>query len=198
MTIPLVFLDTNILLPQYLRVVMLDLADARLLVPHWSPEVLQEVRRNLYQFGVESAKTEKLIGVLGQAFPGALVEGYEKEKEKFIGKVDPKDVHVAAAAYNLSRRTRKTVVLVSHNLKDLPSEAFVGTLVRTARPGQFLKNLLDNHPVEVAETLIATCHRLKNPKLAPEDLLMILERSGCADFAASLAAVWGYGLDVSA
>jgi hypothetical protein len=62
MTIPFVFLDANILLPQYLRVVMLDLADAGLLIPHWSLEVLGEVRRNLHQFGVESAKAEKLVG----------------------------------------------------------------------------------------------------------------------------------------
>ena len=193
MTIPFVFLDANILLPQYLRVVMLDLADAGLLIPHWSLEVLGEVRRNLHQFGVESAKAEKLVGVLGLAFPGALVEGYEREKEKFVGKVDPKDVHVAAAAYKLSRVTRRTVILVSHNLKDLPSEAFDGTLVHTARPGQFLEQLLSRQPVEVAATLIATCRRLKNPPLVQEDLLNILERSGCADFAARLAAAWGYG-----
>lgn len=194
MSIPLVFIDANVLLPEYLRTVMLDLADAGLLVPHWSLEVMIEVRRNLVsdRFGVEPAKADRLIKLLGVAFPGALIEDYDRYKTRFVTKVDPKDVHVAAAAYKLSRSVRHGVTLVSNNLKDLPSEAFAGTNISTARPDSFLEVLLRAQPMGVAETLMSTCRRLKHPPIAPEDLLSILEHSGCAGFAGSLAATWGY------
>ena len=126
------------------------------------------------------------------AFPGALIEDYDRYKARFVSKVDPKDVHVAAAAYKLSRSVRSVVTLVSNNLKDLPSEAFDGTTVSMARPDSFLETLLRSQPMGVAETLMFTCKRLKHPPIAPEDLLSILERSGCAGFAGSLAATWGY------
>jgi len=46
-TTPLVLLDANILMPEYLRAVFLDLGDADLFRPYWSAEILKEVRRNL-------------------------------------------------------------------------------------------------------------------------------------------------------
>ena len=42
-----VFLDANVLNPQNLRAVFLELADAREIRVHWTREVLDEVRRNL-------------------------------------------------------------------------------------------------------------------------------------------------------
>lgn len=44
---PTVLLDANVLVPQYLRAVLLELAEARLFRPHWSKHILEEVRRNL-------------------------------------------------------------------------------------------------------------------------------------------------------
>jgi len=45
--VPLLYLDANVLLPAYLRAVILDLADAELVRVHWGEQVLAEVRRNL-------------------------------------------------------------------------------------------------------------------------------------------------------
>ncbi len=45
--VPRLYLDANILLPEYLRAVFLDLADEGLVTVHWGKQVLAEVRRNL-------------------------------------------------------------------------------------------------------------------------------------------------------
>ena len=51
---PLLYLDANVLLPEYLRAIFLDLAYAGLVRVHWGEQVLDEVRRNLVrpQFGL--------------------------------------------------------------------------------------------------------------------------------------------------
>lgn len=49
--VPVAFLDANILIPQYLRMVFLELAEAGLVQIHWSDDVLIETRRNLVKTG---------------------------------------------------------------------------------------------------------------------------------------------------
>jgi PIN domain len=84
-TAPTVLLDTNVLLPEYLRTVFLDLADAGLLAPHWSQDILSEFRRNLVsdKFGVDPGKADGLLKMMNEAFPDALVRGYAKHKARF-------------------------------------------------------------------------------------------------------------------
>jgi PIN domain len=195
-TAPTVLLDTNVLLPEYLRTVFLDLADAGLLAPHWSQDILSEFRRNLVsdKFGVDPGKADGLLKMMNEAFPDALVRGYAKHKARFASSVDEKDVHVAAAAYKLSlgRYGGTSVVLVTANQKHLPRKAFEGTVVETSRPGRFLAELLREDPKIVADTLRATCQRLKRPSISQEDLLIILERNNCKAFAEQLAGAWEY------
>ncbi|NDZ14461.1 hypothetical protein C7T35_35255 [Variovorax sp. WS11] len=45
--VPLVYLDANVLIPEYLRSVFLDLSHAGLIQAHWGKQVLVEVRRIL-------------------------------------------------------------------------------------------------------------------------------------------------------
>ena len=60
--VPQLFLDANILLPQYLRAVFLDLAAAGVIRVHWTSEILVEVRRNLVSqrkvFGLSDAAAD--------------------------------------------------------------------------------------------------------------------------------------------
>ena len=67
---PLVYLDANILLSQYLRSVFLDLADAGLLRAHWGRQVLEEVRRNLLEPSIArtAAQAEKRYDPLSPIF----------------------------------------------------------------------------------------------------------------------------------
>ena len=70
--VPLLYLDANVLLPAYLRAVILDLADAELVRVHWGEQVLAEVRRNLLKpkFGMTSAAVDKLLRDMRNAFFG--------------------------------------------------------------------------------------------------------------------------------
>jgi hypothetical protein len=193
--VPLVYLDANILLPQYLRSVFLDLADAGLIRVHWGKRVLDEVRRNLVKpaFGRTTRQANNLIRTFAQAFPDALVLGSETLEPQFEKTTDPKDAHVAAGALALSQATNagQPVVLVTSNTKHLPQTAFVGTQVRPVRPGTFLVALLAVQP-QVATVLAAMLSRFKKPRVSQEDFLVILDHAGCPAFATALARRWGF------
>jgi predicted nucleic acid-binding protein len=197
--VPRLYLDANILLPEYLRTVFLDLADEGLVRVHWSRQVLAEVRRNLSspKFGLSPESTDRLLAEMTRAFPDALVVGGEKLEPMFEGKTDPKDAHVAAGALKLSRSVYagKDVLLVTGNLRHLPESAFVGLPVRPVRPDSVLKDLLAAN-AEVAIVLARMLARFDAPRVAKADLLDILDASNCSGFATALGKAWG--LDTAA
>jgi hypothetical protein len=192
--VPLLYLDANILLPEYLRTVFLDLADAAMVRVHWSEQVLAEVRRNLLRprFGLAPAAIDKLFADLAQAFPDALVRGSDPLEARFKGRTDPKDAHVAAAALKLSEAlySGQPVLLVTSNVRHLPAAAFAQTAVRPVRPGVLLKELLAAQPA-VADVMDAMLRRFKNPPVSRTDLLDILDASNCREFATALGKAWG-------
>jgi predicted nucleic acid-binding protein len=192
--VPLVFLDANVLLPQYLRSVFLELAYAEMLVVHWGQQVLEEVRRNLLRprFGKTPEQVDRLFVEMGRAFPNALVHGSAQFEAEFAGKVDDGDMHVAASALRLSRTIYggQAVVLITSNTRHLPTSAFEGTQVWVSRPGTFLKALLESEP-RVATVLHQMVQRFHNPPMRREDLLTVLDRSGSSNFATALGEAWG-------
>jgi hypothetical protein len=123
---PFVLLDANVMLPNYLRHVLLDLGENGLLVAHWSKDILTEVRRNLIKpnFGLGTVQVDRLLHALQTFFPGAQVRGYKPLIAQFLGQTDPKDAHVAAAALRLSQNTldREPAVLLTSNVKHLPQK----------------------------------------------------------------------------
>lgn len=192
---PVVFLDANILLPQYLRSVFLDLAEVGLVQAHWSQDVLDDVRRNAVRapFSLPVPKADRLLQLLATSFPQALVGGYAPLQRQFAGKTDAKDEHVAAGALQLSHQlpAGRAAVLVTMNTKHLPGKAFAGTSVLVMRPSPFLTELLRKRPA-VADVLAAMLSRFKQPPVRKQDLLEILDKSNCSGFATALATAWGY------
>lgn len=193
--VPCVYLDANVLLPEYLRSVFLDLADAGLIQVHWGLGVLAEVRRNLCgpKFGQSLAVAERLLHTLAKAFPDAVVLGSGGLEKEFNGKTDSKDRHVAAGALKLCERLAddSLVFLITSNIKHLPAHAFAGTKVRVQAPGPFLEELLAQQP-DVAQVLSRMIARFTSPPVSKEDLLQILDHSGCQTFATALAKAWGF------
>lgn len=196
--VPRLYLDANILLPEYLRAIFLDIADAGLVRVHWGKQVLAEVRRNLVgsKFGKSPESIDKLLADMARAFPDALVLGSEKLEPMFHGKTDPKDAHVAAGALKLSQSESggQDVVLVTSNIRHLPASAFEGTPVRPVRPSTVLKELLAAN-TEVAHVLARMLVRFKAPPVGKEDLLAILDASNCRGFATALGKAWGFDVD---
>ena len=194
-----IFLDANVLIPEYLRTVFLDMAEAGLFQPYWSPSVLEETRRNLIDpdiYGLEMAKVDQLLKCLNEGFPGALVQGSEKYVAAFKGKTDSKDQHVAAGALKVSQSVHEglPVLLVTHNAVDLPQWAFEGSPVLRVRPDTLLSEVARTWPSETGSALQAMLQRLKRPKVTETDLLDYMVGSGCPVFADELAKLWGYDL----
>lgn len=183
-----IFLDANVLIPEYLRTVFLDMAEAGLFQPYWSPGVLEETRRNLIDpdvYGLEEAKVDRLLRCLDKAFPNASVQGSEKYDAAFKGKTDSKDQHVAAGALKVSQSVHEgmPVLLVTHNAIDLPQRAFEGSPVLRVRPDTLLTEVAKTWPTETNSALRAMLRRLKNPKVTETDLLDYMVGSGCSVFA---------------
>lgn len=198
---PSVFLDANILIPEYLRTVFLDLAYAGLMEVHWSKGVLEEVQRNLVdphgRYRLAPRSVTKMLRDMARAFPRALAHGSEKYDAAFQGRTDPKDQHVAAGALKVSLSTYggQSVVLVTSNATDLPQWAFEGTQVLMVRPDTFLTCLLHHWRKEVLTTLNKMLVRLKNPPMDQPALLDIMVGAGCHRFAFALAKCWGYEVE---
>lgn len=201
--VPSVFLDANILIPEYLRAVFLDLAYAGLLEPHWSKGVLEETRRNLVdlegRYALDPKGVDKTLRDMEKAFPRALALGSEKYDAAFSGRTDAKDQHVAAGALKVSRSVYggRAVVLVTSNAADLPQWAFEGSQVLVVRPDLFLVTLLRYSAKKAVKAIDKMLARFKSPSTSQVDLLNILIGAGCHGFAFELASLWGYEMETS-
>lgn len=194
----IVFLDANILVPQYLRSIFLDLAQARLFHLRWTSLVLDETRRNLLdtrgRYRLHPASVEKLFADMARAFPDATVRDIDSLVPHFDGKTDAKDRHVAAGALKASLMSmqRNAVVLVSHNIRDLPQSAFDARDVLVSTPDHFLRRLLARFPETASSVLSTLCARLRRPPVSKQVFLTLLVGAGCRHAAFALAELWGF------
>jgi predicted nucleic acid-binding protein len=107
-----VVLDANILLQAPIRDTLLRLAEARILVVFWSPDILAEVSRT---FAAVSGSTDAprrlahLLAALQTHFPEASVSGYEALLPTL--RIAPHDRHVAGCALVAGARI---IVTYSH------------------------------------------------------------------------------------
>lgn len=101
----LVVLDADVLVPILTCDLLLTAAEAGLIQPIWSATILDEVRRNLIAIHpeIEPARLERRVQLMVDAFPDALVEGWEQQTESVP--VNPKDRHVLGVA-KLARAER--------------------------------------------------------------------------------------------
>lgn len=133
------FLDANVLHPAFLRAALLWFADARLLRPVWSRDVLAEWRRSLLRRHEDMTedKCDRLEEIFTSQFPDALVEGYEP----FIDAVqlpDPNDRHVLAAAI-----VGRCNGIITCNLKHFPPEETNKFGIEIVHPDDFIVNIID-------------------------------------------------------
>lgn len=115
MSAPAVLLDACTLVPIRLASCLLALAEAGLLAPLWSDEILDEVERNLPKLkAMTPQKAKQRIGAMRDAFDDeACVDGYEDLVPQLT--CDEKDRHVLAAAI-----AGGAGILLTFNLKDFP------------------------------------------------------------------------------
>lgn len=111
-----VVLDANVLYGIDVTDLMATMATRRLFRPHWSPQIVEEVSRNLRaRPDLDPAAIDRRIGHLNRALPDALVD----VPDALIAAmpVNEKDRHVLALAVHAGAGT-----IVTDNLKDFPAE----------------------------------------------------------------------------
>lgn len=170
-----VLLDTCVLYPAYLRDMLLRMAEAELFRPHWSAEILEELRRNLIKAGIPRAAVVRLLGRMSDTFEDADVTGYERLIESMT--CDPKDRHVLAAAVH-----GQAHVLVTFNVRDFPAESTERYPLEVQTPDDFLLDLFDLAPGSVLRTIATqVASHKRDPKTVP-GLLAVLSRAGVPRF----------------
>ena len=125
---PVVFLDANILIPEYLRSIFLELSEAGLLQANWSEGVLVETRRNLIdpegRFGLDAVRVDRMlknteIMSLIQAVGAGVGEDFDPEKIRY-GKIvvmcdaDVDGSHIQTLLLTLFFRHFPTLIEMGH------------------------------------------------------------------------------------
>ena len=170
------FLDTNVLFGGYLCDTVLRLAEADLYQPQWSPDVLDELRRNLIQRGLAETAVDHRINSMRRAFPEAEVTGYQALIPGLT--CDEKDRHVLAAAIRGNADT-----IITFNTRDFPPASTEPFDIEVVHPDDFLLDQLDLDAHQVAEALGRQAASYRRPSTNVAELMERLARSGVPGFA---------------
>lgn len=139
----------------------------RLYLPCWSETILEETKRTqIRDLEWGDALAESFQAALRNAFPEALVEGYEH----LIGQCDndPKDRHVLACAIHC-----KSELILTYNLRHFPATALEPWGIEAVHPQDYLLTLYSLEPVLVIRQLGAIAQKRRRPL---EDQLIDLGR----------------------
>lgn len=142
-----VFIDACVLANFGVCNLLLRLSEKpRLILPHWSPEVLSEVRRVHQKLGWPEHLIESFPRKLAESFPEAEVTGYES----LIGGLtnDEGDRHVLAAAIRGS-----CPLIITFNLKHFPDESLRPWGIKACHPQEYLLVLYEMVPAIVTGCL---------------------------------------------
>ena len=155
------FLDANVLRGQLTTDTLLSLANARLFEPHWSEQVLEEVRRNR-PAGVLESSIDSRFAQMNKIFPAAMTSGYEPLMPQM--RADEKDKHVLAAAVQSGAD-----VLVTENVKDFDPPTSGQYAMPVERTSAFLNRLLEENQDQVVEAMNKMVARnRREPTTTPE------------------------------
>ena len=169
MTSPAVLLDACTLVPIRLTSCLLSLAEAGLLTPLWSDEILDEVERNLPKLkGMTVDKAKRRVDAMRAAFDDeASVGDYQSLVPQL--ECDPKDRHVLAAAI-----IGGADVLLTFNVKDFPAESTQPYGVSVKHPDEFLTVLLAERREEVLATVRSDAATYREPPTTMTEYLAAL------------------------
>lgn len=165
-------LDANVLYPIALADFFLTTVGLGLFRAHWSPELLDEIGRNLAKNRPDLAPEQisYRLAEMDRALPGASAEPPKALVAKMRN--EAKDRHVLALAVHV-----EAAVVVTFNITDFPPEACVPHDIEAEHPDAFATRLV----VDSAKTVMAAIHemarRRSRPPASPEDITDHLGRS---------------------
>jgi hypothetical protein len=163
-----VFIDACVIANFGVCDLLLRLAERpRLIVPHWSAAVLDEVKRTQSEkLGWPADLVTSFQQEIRRAFPEAEVEGYEGLIATMSN--EPKDRHVLAAAIRGG-----CPLILTFNLKHFPPESLAPWSVQARNPQDYLLVLYEMEPKQVIACLGEIAGRRK---LEIQDILIRLGR----------------------
>ena len=165
-----VVLDANVLYGIAVTDLFATMATKRLFRPHWSPQILDEVRRNLrLRPELASDAIDRRIAHMNRALPAALVTIPTPLIEAMP--VNDKDRHVLALAVHVAAPT-----IVTEDLKDFPSNLLEPFGIEAVSSDAFTIAQLDLHPDTVLASIDAMSARRQRPPTTRAGILNSLER----------------------
>jgi predicted nucleic acid-binding protein len=150
-----VVLDTCVLYPARTRDVLLSLAADGLYEPHWTEDILDELRRNLLAKVKPVPNVDNLIDVMTNRWPNGLISNYASLVPSMT--CDVKDRHVLAAAVRAHAE-----VIVTSNVKDFPGHSTEPYDVRVVRPDDFALDVFELNPRVAVRALSTQATRLNH------------------------------------
>lgn len=156
-------LDACVLYPAAIRDVLLRAAEADLYRAHFTEDILDEVRRNVAQ-RIGEERASKLANTIRDAFPEALVTGYDDIASTLS--INPKDRHVLAAAI-----VSGAEVIVTDNRRHFPAMTLREWDVEALTADEFLVSLFDLDPVAMPRIIQEAAMALQNPPLSLRALI---------------------------
>lgn len=164
-----VVVDANVLYSIELTDLLLTFASHRLVRVHWSPTILDEVRRNLAKRADLSPEAIAYrVDRMNLAVPGALDEAPESLIEAMS--INEHDRHVLALAVHVEADT-----IVTFNMRDFPASACEPYAVEAVDPDSFAMAVAESDPVRVQVTLADIARRRTRPPMTVHELLDRLE-----------------------
>lgn len=142
------FLDANVLFPNHLRSLFLDLTEAKLISLAWSPKVIEEWQYNARRLKrLNRSDSSVLTNELDDRCPEASVVQYE-DLMPTLRLPDPDDRHVLAAAIK-----GKCQYIVTFNMADFRKKELRKYDLVPIHPQNYLLNLLEKAPTFFDEYL---------------------------------------------
>lgn len=141
--------DANVLYPSTLRDVLIRIGGRGLARPKWSPQILDEVFRNLRanRPNLDSVRLDRTRRLMGEAVRDVAVTGYEPLIRR-VDLPDPGDRHVLAAAIRAGADA-----IVTRNLRDFPARTLIPWGVKATHPDEFLCSLHDEYASALIEIM---------------------------------------------
>ena len=165
-----VVLDANVLYGIEVTDLFATMASRRIFRPHWSPEILGEVRRNLLlRDDLDAAAVDRRLAHLNRALPNALTDIPAALVDAMP--VNEKDRHVLALAVHVGAPT-----IVTDNLSDFPADLLDPFGIEAISADSFSVAQVDLHADAVVLSIDAIAERRRRQPKTRDEIIAALAR----------------------
>lgn len=163
--------DACVLYPAMVRDLLMRLATTGMFRAKWSRQIHEEWISNLLKrrLDLNREQLERTARLMDANAPDSVVDDYEALIDA-LTLPDPDDRHVLAAAIKGCAS-----VIVTYDLKHFPAGVLAKYDLEAQHPDEFIAHLIDLNPPAVVHAAKRMRAALRNPTLAPEQLVGALE-----------------------